>query len=82
MGYRRNLTNPYLYRQFSNNAKEMFNYTMTNLMDSFYDSVMDSSTDGSFKAVCLSGIKTEDNTGGSDELDDGGVALGFLNVVV
>lgn len=83
MGYRKNLTNPYLYRQFSNSPQEMFNYTMTNLMDSFYDTALSEATDGAFKAVCLSGIKTEDNNGDGkvDELDAEKV-LGYLNVIV
>ena len=82
MGYRRNLTNPYLYRQFSNSAKEMFNYTMTNLMDSFYNSALSEASDGSFKAVCLSGIKTEDNTSGGTEKNDAQETLGYLSIVV
>lgn len=53
--------NPYTYRTFSNNPEQMFNYTMTNLMDNMYNSQMDSSTDGTFKAICLSGIDSEDN---------------------
>lgn len=39
-------------------------------MDGFYDSAMNRSTDGSFKAVCLSGIKTEDNNAGSQNTED------------
>ena len=83
MGYKKNLINPSLYRQFSNSSAEMFDYTMSNLMDNFYDSVMDTSTDGSFKAVCLSGIRTEDNNGdGKIDDSDGDEVLGYLTVVV
>lgn len=62
--------------------EERYNFTMTSILDNFYDSLLDSTTDGSFKAVCLSGIRTEDNTGGSDEIADGQIALGYLTVVV
>ena len=83
MGYRKNLTNPYLYRQFSNSPQEMFNYTMTNLMDSFYDTALSEATDGAFKAVCLSGIRTEDNNGdGIVDENDAEKVLGYLNVIV
>lgn len=85
---KKNLVNPYLHQQFSNNSSEMFNFTMTNLLDSFYDSALDSSIDGSFKAVCLSGIKTEDNDGGSTSGADGQIVSGsseqgqFLEIIV
>lgn len=82
MGYKKNLVNRSLYRQFSNNAVELFNYTMTNLMDSYYDSSLTEATDGSFKAVCLSGIRTEDNTGGGTDLNDARIVDGLLNIVV
>ena len=82
MGYKKNLVNPSLYRQFANNAVELFNYTMTNLMDSYYDNSLTEATDGSFKAVCLSGIRTEDNSGGGTDLNDARVIDGFLNIVV
>ena len=62
---------------------ERFNLTMTSVMDVVYDSILDSSTDGTFKAVCLSGIKTEDNNGdGKIDEADGEKILGFLTVVV
>ena len=82
MGYRKNLTNPYLYKQLSNSATEMFNYTMTNIMDSFYNSSMSEATDGTFKAVCLSGRRTEDNEGKKTDDNDAEEILGFLNIVV
>lgn len=63
---KKNLSNPNLYRQL-NSAEEMFNYTMTNLMDNFYNSSLINTTDGTFKAVCLSGIDSEDNTTTVDE---------------
>jgi len=60
----------------------MFNLTMTNLMDSYYDNALAESTDGSFKAVCLSGIRTEDNTGEGTDGNDAKKNSGYLEVVV
>jgi hypothetical protein len=80
--YKKSLTNPYLYRQFSNNASEMFDYTMTNVMDGFYDGAMNSAIDGTFKAVCLSGIKSEDTKGGSEDGNDAVVSGKFINLIV
>lgn len=82
MGYRKNLTNPYLYRQFSNNPVEMFNHTMTNLMDNFYDNALTDATDGSFKAVCLSGIRTEDNTTSGTDIHDARKAGKYVELIV
>jgi len=60
--------NPYLYKQFSNDAGEMFDFTMTNIMDGFYNSSLSTTTDGTFKAVCLSGINDEANDGTSTSI--------------
>ena len=43
-GYKKNLTNPHLYKQFSNSVSDMYRYTTTNLMDGFYDNAMASGT--------------------------------------
>jgi len=43
-----------------------FNFTMTNIMDNFYKSAMDTSTDGKFKAIVLSGLISGENTGAGD----------------
>ena len=59
----KNLNPKHLFRQLSNNASELFDYTMTNIMDNFYDSAMKDTSDGMFKAVVLSGIRTEKNDG-------------------
>ena len=62
--------NPYLYREFQNNPIEMFDFTMTNIMDNFYDSALNSATEGIFEAVCLSGLRTEQPGGdGADPFD-------------
>lgn len=78
----KSLTNKYLYRQFSNSASEMFDYTMTNIMDGFYNSSMNSSTDGKFKAVCLSGIKTEDGSGAGTDVNDAEKRGNYVNIIV
>ena len=52
-------------------------------MDGFYDNAMDQSTDGIFKAVCLSGIKTEDNDGGSQSVEDASVdQFGYATIIL
>ena len=80
--YRKSFINPHLYRQFSNNASEMFDYTMTNIMDGFYDEAMDSSVDDVFKAVCLSGIASESNTGEGTGRNDAVISGPFINLIV
>jgi len=80
--YRKSFTNPHLYRQFSNNSSEMFDYTMTNIMDGFYDGAMNSAVDGKFKAVCLSGITSEINTGEGTGGNDAVIAGPFINLIV
>ena len=81
-GYKKNLTNPYLYKQFSNSVADMYDYTMTNLMDGHYDNVMASSTDGTFKAVCLSGIRTGDNGGSGPDANDASIKGDFIEIIV
>ena len=66
----------------SNNPSDLFDLTMGNIMDNFYDSAMNTSTDGTFKAVCLSGIQTEDNTGEGTDDNDGQLVDGYMNVIV
>ena len=60
--FKRYFNNPHLFREAINNPGRLFQHTMTNLMDSFYDNAMDSTIDGTFKAVCLSGIEDQDNS--------------------
>lgn len=85
--------NPYLYKQFSNSASEMFDFTMTNIMDGFYNSSLSKTTDGTFKAVCLSGINDEANDGTSTSTKsaqtssvssdiDGVLSTNYINIVV
>ena len=52
-------------------------------MDGFYDNAMNQTTDGIFKAVCLSGMKTEDNNNGSTNPEDGSSdGFGYMNIIV
>ena len=63
--------NPRIVRNLSNNPEQMLNYTMSTIMDNVYRKNLAANTNGSFKAVCLSGFETEDNSGGSLEAIDG-----------
>ena len=80
--YKKSFTNPHLYRQFSNNSSGMFDYTMTNIMDGFYDGAMNSAIDGKFKAVCLSGINSESNTGEGTGGNDAVISGPFIKLIV
>ena len=80
--YKKSFTNPHLYRQFSNNPAGMFDYTMTNIMDGFYNGAMNSAIDGKFKAVCLSGIVSESNTGEGTGRNDAVISGPFINLIV
>ncbi len=80
--FHKNYLNAYLYRQFENNPAEMFHYTRAMEEENLYSSAMASSTDGKFKAVVLSGMRTEDNTGaGTDSIDAKKEGM-YLTVVV
>ena len=80
--YKKSFSNPHLYRQFSNSPSEMFDYTMTNIMDGFYDEAMSTSIDDVFKAVCLSGINSESNTGEGTGGNDAVISGPFINLIV
>ena len=69
--YKKYFNNAYMYKHYTNSSSDMFNYTMSNLMDNFYDSAMSTAIDGKFKAVCLSGIRTEDNDSGFQSTEPG-----------
>ena len=66
----------------SNNSSDLFDLTMGNIMDNFYDSAMNTSTDGAFKAVCISGVRTEDNQGSGTDPNDGLIVDGYMTIVV
>ena len=62
--FRKSFNNPSAHRNAINNPEELFDLTMSNLNDAFYDYALDSTTDGKFKAICLSGLVVGDNVGG------------------
>ena len=65
-----NMLNPNLYRQFSTSPMEELNFMMSNFSDNYYTKLTSDNKIGSFMAIVLSGLRTEDNTGASlDELD-------------
>ena len=51
-------------------------------MDGFYDNAMTNVIEGSFKAVVLSGIKTEDGSGASTGVNDARIDGNYISVVV
>ena len=68
--YRKGTINPELYSVFVNAPSEMFEYSMSNIMDNVFSNLMVDATDGTFKCVCLSGFVSDNNTGtGIDPLD-------------
>lgn len=54
------------HRMYTSNKEELFDATMNNLFDGFYDHALDTSNEGSFKAYCMSGLVIGDNAGGTD----------------
>ena len=81
-GWKKNLTNPFLYRQFSNSVSDMYHYTTSNLMDGFYNNAMSSTTEGTFKAVCLSGIRTGENEGDGPDINDASIVGALIEIIV
>jgi len=73
----------YYISQFFNSEftspTDRYNFTMTTIFDVIYDSVTEgSSADGTFPAICLSGIRTEDNT--TAAVDSGDATLANSNL--
>ena len=68
-GFKKNLPKPYL-AQVLQSTSDRAKLTGTWQMDSFYNNAMASITDGQFDAYCLSGIRTEDNTGAGTDTND------------
>lgn len=82
MPYNKSLKNPYSHSQASNSSSDMYNHTMTNILDAYYDWALNSGTDGIFPAVCLSGINTEDGTGAGTEANDAIDSGEFMKIIV
>lgn len=66
----------------SSSKSGLFEILRTNFVDGFYERILNASTDGVFKAVCLSGLRTEDNTGVSLDSDDAIERDGYLYITV
>lgn len=71
--FKKTLLNPRLFSQYTNNPRELFEYTMNNLQDTFFEDATNFSIDGEFKAVCLSGFD------GSSNID---IESGFRKIIV
>lgn len=82
MSWKKSFNNRYLFDRLSNNNSELFDLTMNNIMDNFYDSAMNTSTDGKFKAVCLSGIRTEANNGEGVDANDAQLTGDYISIIV
>ena len=80
--FKKSYLNPYKFRQYTNSSKDLYDLQITNIMDSFFDSAMTNVTDGSFKAVVLSGIKTEDGDGTGAGANDARIVGRYMTVVV
>ena len=75
------LTGEYMFRQLTSTTGK-YQLTTERLMSQFYRGSMGSSTDGTFKAVCLSGIRTEANTGDGPDANDANIEGAFIKIVV
>lgn len=70
--YRKGYINPSSFETYVNNPSELFDYTMSNLSETFHSHIMTAqSGEGSFRAVCLSGINSGNNTGNGTHYLDG-----------
>ena len=67
--------NPYFHGLFNNSESDYFNLTMTNIMDGFYKSSMDSAQEGKFKALVVSGLISGETTGAGDAASDARIVL-------
>ena len=56
-------TNPEAYRFFEGSTHDSFSFFINNLTDNYYSNLLNVASTGPFKAVCLSGITTGNNTG-------------------
>lgn len=61
-GNKKSFLNPNKARLFANNPQQLYEYQKAREMEGLQDSMMNTFTDGIFKAVCLGGVRTEDNT--------------------
>ena len=65
-----NSINPYLYHMYSNSDKDLYQFTNAQREEVHYNTLLKQSRPNRFKAIILSGYRTETNTGtGTDESD-------------
>ena len=80
--FKKNLLNPYAYRDFQNDPSAYLSY----MLDRVYTSAEESSfviTDTeSFDAICLSGIRTENNVGSGQDKNDAKLVGDFLTIKI
>ena len=68
--YTKGHTNPESYRFFEGSVHDSFSFFISNLTDNYYSSLLNNVKVGKFRAVCLSGVATGNNTGtGTHPLD-------------
>jgi hypothetical protein len=75
------LTGAYMFRQLTGTTGR-YQLTTERLMSQFYRGSMESSTDGTFKAVCLSGIRTDENEGSGPDINDANIVGKFIDIIV
>lgn len=81
--YLKGSLHPFLAQINSSNPSDLFDYTMTNLMDNFYSKIMaNKSGEGAFRAVCLSGVQSSNNTGAGIHYLDMEIQNGDAYVIV
>lgn len=80
--YKRFLTNQFSFGRYTNNPSQRFEFLTTNLMDVYYDQALGGEEKQKFKAVCLSGIRTNDNNGSGVDENDGTQVGNFIRVKI
>ena len=69
-GNKKSLLNPYRASLFANDPTQLYAYQKCRETESSQDNSMNILTDGNFKAVCLGGIRTEDNSATNIDKND------------
>lgn len=75
------LTGAYMFRLLTTD-KGRYQLTTERLMGEFYRGSNSSETDGTFKAVCLSGIRTDENGGSGTDINDANISGKFIDIIV
>ena len=75
------LTGTYMYRLLTTD-KGRYQLTTERLMSQFSRSAKSSETDGTFRAVCLSGIRSDNNTGTGPDANDASIEGRYIEIIV